>query len=104
MLRSRPIQRQTPPNPPNYGDRLRPPQTGRDQDTVDHVDGNPSCNGLENLRWASRSEQVKYSYATNENRESNATRLSKSVEGRVLGAEAWVPYASSMEAMLQWAM
>ena len=69
-----------------------------DQDTVDHVDNNPSNNRLENLRWANRSEQIKHSYVTNENRGSNATRTSKPVEGRALGAEAWVPYASSMEA------
>jgi hypothetical protein len=69
-----------------------------DQDTVDHIDNNPSNNRLENLRWASRSEQVKHSYATNETRASNAPRTSKPVEGRELGAEEWVPYASSMEA------
>ena len=69
-----------------------------DQVTVDHIDNNPSNNRLENLRWASRSEQMKHSYATNENRASNAQRQSKPVEGRVLGAEAWVPYASSCEA------
>jgi hypothetical protein len=69
-----------------------------DQDTVDHIDGNPSNNRLENLRWANMSEQIKHSYATNKNRASNAPKLSKPVEGRVLGGEAWVPYASSMEA------
>jgi hypothetical protein len=69
-----------------------------DQDTVDHIDSDPSNNRLENLRWANQSEQVKHSYATNETRASNAPKRSKPVEGRVLGAEAWVPYASSMEA------
>jgi hypothetical protein len=70
-----------------------------DQDTVDHIDNNPSNNRLENLRWASRSEQIQHSYATNENRGSNAPKQSKPVEARVrLGAEEWVPYASSSEA------
>ena len=69
-----------------------------DQDTVDHKDNNPSNNRLENLRWANQSEQIKHSYATNKNRGSNAQRTSKPVEGRKLGAEAWVPYASSHEA------
>ena len=41
---------------------------------------------------------MKHSYATNENRASNAQRTSKPVEGRKLGAEAWVPYASTAEA------
>ena len=69
-----------------------------DQDTVDHIDNNPSNNRLENLRWANRSEQMLHSYATNKNRASNAQRTSKPVEGRELGAEAWVPYASIHEA------
>ena len=41
---------------------------------------------------------MKHSYATNEDRESSAPKRSKPVEGRVLGAEAWVSYASSAEA------
>ena len=69
-----------------------------DQDTVDHIDNNPSNNRLENLRWASKSEQIKHSYATNKNRASSAPKRSKPVEGRKLGAEEWVPYASVNEA------
>ena len=69
-----------------------------DQDTVDHIDGNPSNNRLDNLEWANMSEQIKHSYATNKNRGSSAPKRSKPVEGREVGAEAWVPYASSHEA------
>ena len=69
-----------------------------DQDTVNHKDKNPSNNRKENLEWANGSEQVKHSYATNEERGSNAPKQSKPVEGRELGTEAWVPYASSHEA------
>ena len=69
-----------------------------DQDTVDHEDNDPSNNRLENLSWANRSEQVERSYATNEERGSSAPKRSKPVEGRELGTEAWVPYASIMEA------
>ena len=69
-----------------------------DQDTVDHIDNDPSNNRLDNLRWASKSEQIKHSFATNENRTSSAPKRSKPVEGRELRAEAWVPYASIMEA------
>ena len=69
-----------------------------DQDTVNHKDKNPSNNRLENLEWANQSEQVKHSHATNEERGSSAPKLSKPVEGRELGTEAWVPYASGAEA------
>ena len=69
-----------------------------DQTTVDHIDNNPSNNRLDNLRWASRSEQIQHSFATNETRGSSAQRTSKPVEGRKLETEAWVPYASSNEA------
>jgi len=65
---------------------------------VDHIDGNPSNNLLENLRWANQSEQIQHSYATNKKRASNAPKQSKPVEGRELGAEEWVPYASGEEA------
>ena len=69
-----------------------------DQDTVNHKDKNPSNNRLENLEWANMSEQVNHSYATNKNRGSHVQRTSKPVEGRELGTEAWVSYASSAEA------
>ena len=69
-----------------------------DQHTVDHIDNDPSNNRKENLKWANGSEQIERSYATNEERVSSAPKRSKPVEGRELGTEAWVPYASSHEA------
>jgi hypothetical protein len=69
-----------------------------DQDTVDHIDNNPSNNRLDNLRWANRSEQVRHSYATNKTRGSSAPKLSKPVLGRPLGTEEWTQYPSIMEA------
>ena len=69
-----------------------------DQDTVDHKDNDPSNNRVENLKWANMSEQAERSHATNEERGSHARKQSKPVEGRELETEAWVRYASSMEA------
>ena len=69
-----------------------------DQDTVDHIDNDPSNNRLENLRWANRSEQVRHSYATNKKRASNAPKQSKPVLGRALGTEEWTQYPSTQEA------
>jgi hypothetical protein len=69
-----------------------------DQDTVDHIDNDPSNNRLDNLRWANRSEQVRHSYATNKTRGSNAQRTSKPVLGRALGTEEWTQYPSTAEA------
>ena len=57
-----------------------------DQHEVNHKDGNPSNNRLDNLEWATRSENIGHSYATNEHRRSTA----EPVEGRRLGADEWV--------------
>ena len=68
------------------------------QDTVDHIDRNPSNPKLSNLRWATMSEQIKHSYATNANRKSNAPKVSKPVHGRRVGASEWTHYPSAIEA------
>ena len=69
-----------------------------DQTTVDHKDNNPGNNHLSNLRWASPHEQVRHSYATNATRKSNATKRSKPVRGRRVGATEWTEYPSVREA------
>ena len=69
-----------------------------DQDTVDHIDNDPSNNRLDNLRWASRSEQIRHSYATNDKRASSAPKQSKPVLGRELGTEEWKLYPSTQGA------
>ena len=68
------------------------------QDTVDHIDGDPTNNRLDNLRWASHSEQTKHSYASNAARRSNAPRQSKPVRGRKRGDVTWTSYPSANEA------
>ena len=69
-----------------------------DQDTVDHIDNNPSNDRLDNLRWANRSEQVRHSYTTNKKRASSAPKRSKPVLGRALGTQEWTRYPSTAEA------
>ena len=65
-----------------------------DQHEVNHKDGNPSNNRLDNLEWATHRENMRHSYATNENRRSSADQLSGPVEGRLSGADEWVWYPS----------
>ena len=68
------------------------------QTTVNHKDGNPGNNCVENLEFASPSEQIRHSFATNSNRKSNAVKRSKPVRGRRVGETEWVTYPSIMEA------
>lgn len=68
-----------------------------DQDHVNHKDGNPSNNCITNLEWVSVSENVQHSYATNTHRKSSATKKSKPIMGRKIGAE-WILFESSEDA------
>ena len=65
------------------------------QTTVDHINSNRSDNRLINLRWATNSEQVRHSYATNTKRKS----LSKHVLGRRTGStDEWTSFANAGDA------
>ena len=68
------------------------------QSSVDHIDGNPSNNRVDNLRWASAREQINYSYTNNLGRKSSAMKQSKPVRGRKLGTTSWTTFLSSCDA------
>jgi hypothetical protein len=73
---------------------LPPPGPGQTQ--VNHKVG--MGNKWWNLEWATRSENIRHSYATNPNRKSNAPKVSKKVKcGRVDGTE-WRVFDSLTEA------
>lgn len=64
-----------------------------EQDTVDHIDGEPSNNCLENLRWATQCEQNNYSHVTNAQRGTNASRMCRPIRGRRVGTDEWTLYS-----------
>ena len=70
---------------------------------VDHIDGDPSNNRAENLRWVTHAENIRHSYATNKNRKSCAPQMCKPVRGRKIKSgedepQEWVEYSSVNEA------
>ena len=74
---------------------LGPPPTEA-HTQVNHKDGDPSNNRVENLEWVTHAENVQHSFATNLNRASNAPKRSKPVVGGVKGSprEEWKEYES----------
>ena len=61
---------------------------------VNHMDGNCSNNRIDNLEWASRSENVRHSYATNPSRGNAGPSSTRPVMIRHLGSDKWTRFSS----------
>ena len=71
---------------------------------VNHIDGNYSNNRIDNLEWATRSENIRHSYATNPSRGNAGSSLARPVMIRHLGSDKWTNFSSitlAAEAMSQ---
>ena len=71
---------------------------------VNHMDGNCSNNHIDNLEWATRSENVRHSYATNPSRGNAGSKSARPVMIRHLGSCTWTRFSSikvAAEAMSQ---
>lgn len=65
---------------------------------IDHIDGDSTNNNIKNLRWSTPNDNIKASFATNNNRGSCGNRLSIPILGRQNGTNEWILYSSSCEA------
>ena len=76
-----------------------PPPPSEKHTEVMHIDGDPANSRADNLRWVTRSENIRHSFATNAERKSSGPKLCKPVLGRRHGSdEEWVEYASATAA------
>ena len=58
---------------------------------VNHIDGNCSNNRIDNLEWATRSENIRHSYATNPSRVKGRVSTGKASNDKALGVIATGP-------------
>ena len=61
---------------------------------VNHIDGNGSNNRIDNLEWASHSENIRHSYATNPSRGNPGSKSAMPVMIRSLGSCNWTRFSS----------
>ena len=61
---------------------------------VNHIDGNCSNNRIDNLEWATRSENIRHSYATNPSRVKGGSQRARPVMIRSLGSCNWTNFSS----------
>ena len=61
---------------------------------VNHIDGNGSNNRRDNLEWATRSENMRHSYATNPSRGNAWSKRARPVMIRHLGSVKWTRFSS----------
>ena len=69
-----------------------PPSVAAGQ--VNHIDGNGSNNRKDNLEWASHSENMRHSYATNPSRGNAGSKRARPVMIRSLGSCTWTRFSS----------
>lgn len=79
-----------------------PPPPSPAHITVNHIDLDNGNNRVDNLEWATHSEQHAHSRENNKNRKPNAARLSKPVRARKVGSDTWdMLFPSVIEASRQ---